>query len=504
VPRPSSGQPSQKKPAKALTKVAPKPARLTILDVCSDPDLFGPWFKNRQTWAAWFCFLKVLYGLPLDETELAVFRECTGRTTPSPLGYLIASLVIGRRGGKSLILALIAAYLAAFNDWSLYLTGGERGTIVVIAADRRQARSIFRYLKNMLSISLLKDLIVRETADALDLSNGVTIEIQTASSKTIRGYTLIAALCDEVAFWSTDDGGANPDKEIIAALKPAMATIPGAMLFLASSPYSRSGVLWDEYRRHYAKDDSTTLVWQAPTLTMNPSVPKSIIEEAFESDPQNASAEYGAQFRSDISAFVTREAVDAVTAPGVFEIAPMFGVDYFAFVDPSGGSSDSMTLAIAHRGIDQRAILDVVREVKPPFSPESVVSEFATALKAYSIKIVTGDRYAGLWPRERFFVHGIDYQCSEKPKSDLYRDLLPLINSNQVELLNLKTLTTQLCSLERRTARGGKDSIDHPPGGAHDDVANAVAGALVLCSTQSKRPTLMFASVETNRSAFRF
>jgi hypothetical protein len=230
VPRPSSGQPSQKKPAKALTKVAPKPARLTILDVCSDPDLFGPWFKNRQTWAAWFCFLKVLYGLPLDETELAVFRECTGRTTPSPLGYLIASLVIGRRGGKSLILALIAAYLAAFNDWSLYLTGGERGTIVVIAADRRQARSIFRYLKNMLSISLLKDLIVRETADALDLSNGVTIEIQTASSKTIRGYTLIAALCDEVAFWSTDDGGANPDKEIIAALKPAMATIPGASI----------------------------------------------------------------------------------------------------------------------------------------------------------------------------------------------------------------------------------------------------------------------------------
>ena len=36
----------------------------------------------------------------------------------------------------------------------------------------------------------------------------------------------------------------------------------------------------------------------------------------------------------------------------------------------------------------------------------------------------------------------------------------------------------QLCSLERRTARGGKDSIDHSPG-MHDDIANAVAGALV-------------------------
>jgi len=35
--------------------------------------------------------------------------------------------------------------------------------------------------------------------------------------------------------------------------------------------------------------------------------------------------------------------------------------------------------------------------------------------------------------------------------------------------------------LERRTAQGGRDSIDHPPG-AHDDLANAAAGALVSVS----------------------
>jgi hypothetical protein len=40
--------------------------------------------------------------------------------------------------------------------------------------------------------------------------------------------------------------------------------------------------------------------------------------------------------------------------------------------------------------------------------------------------------------------------------------------------------------LERRTARGGRDSIDHPPG-AHDDLANAVAG---LCSTLTTQPGL--------------
>ena len=54
--------------------------------------------------------------------------------------------------------------------------------------------------------------------------------------------------------------------------------------------------------------------------------------------------------------------------------------------------------------------------------------------------------------------------------------LLPHIDSTGVDLLDLPRLTTQLVSLERRTARGGKDSVDHGPGG-HDDLCNAAAGA---------------------------
>jgi hypothetical protein len=74
---------------------------------------------------------------------------------------------------------------------------------------------------------------------------------------------------------------------------------------------------------------------------------------------------------------------------------------YLAFVDPSGGSADSMTLAIAHRD-DDRGVLDAVRERRPPFSPDDVVSDFAELLKAYGITEVHGDRYAGERPRERF------------------------------------------------------------------------------------------------------
>jgi hypothetical protein len=349
-------------------KAEPK-APITIIQACQDPKVFGAWFEDEATWAAWFAFLKAMFGLNLNDAELAIFRQCTNRSAPVPGGYLDATLIIGRRGGKSLILALIAAYLACFFDWRPFLTGGEKGVLLIVAASRSQAAVIFKYLRGMLGIPLLSEMIERETLDTIELTNSITIEIQTASYKTIRGRTVVAALADELAFWS-DDTSANPDTEIINALKPAMATIPKAMMLKASSPYARRGALWNDHRKHFGKNDSSVLVWQADTRTMNPSVPESFIAAAYEDDASAASAEYGATFRSDIESFIAREAVDACVVPGRFELPPRESVRYVAFVDAAGGSgADSMTMAVAHRE-GERAVLDFVRERTPPFSPE--------------------------------------------------------------------------------------------------------------------------------------
>ena len=84
-------------------------------------------------------------------------------------------------------------------------------------------------------------------------------------------------------------------------------------------------------------------------------------------------------------------------------------------------------------------------------------------------------------PPRRSGSTGSCYKPSDRTKCDLYSDLLPLINGRQTKLLDGPRLVGQLVGLERRTARGGRDSIDHAPG-AHDDVANAVAGALVTAA----------------------
>ncbi len=228
------------------------------------------------------------------------------------------------------------------------------------------------------------------------------------------------------------------------------------------------------------------MVARGTTRDFNPDLPQSIIDKALDRDHAAASAEYLAEFRTDVEGFLTREAVEACVTLGVRERPSERKHGYVCFVDPSGGSSDAFTLAIAHTE-NKTQILDLIRERKPPFSPEQVVEEFAKIVRSYRCTKVYGDRYGGEWPREQFRKHGVNYEPSEKPKSELYRDLLPLINSGAVDLLEHDRLVTQLTSLERRTARGGRDSIDHAPG-AHDDIANSVAGALALAYKQPGVP----------------
>jgi hypothetical protein len=116
------------------------------------------------------------------------------------------------------------------------------------------------------------------------------------------------------------------------------------------------------------------LVWKADTATMNPKIDPAIIAEAYESDPEAARAEYGAEFRDDLADYITREAVDAVVCWGRSELPPEPGVTYAAFCDPSGGVNDAMTLAVAHLWDGAICVLDAVLEVRPPFDPEVAVS----------------------------------------------------------------------------------------------------------------------------------
>jgi hypothetical protein len=460
----------------------------TIFDLIANE--WRPWFrkfkwlpgKEQQTWAPWFTFLKVLFGPALDDADIALFGACTGRSDIPTDGFTTAWLCCGRRSGKSRMLAMISAYLAVFRDWSPYLSPGEVPTVMVIAADRKQARVIFRYTREFLK-ALDVVSIERETQEVLELSNGVSVEIMTADFRSVRGYTAGALLLDEVTFWSSE--GSNPASEIIAALTPSMATVPGAMLLRASSPYAKRGVLYDAFREHYGRNGDDVLFWKAATRTMNPSVSEAFIASETAKDPASAAAEYGAEFRDDISGFVSPEIVDAAIIKGRHVLSPN-GQPCVGFIDVSGGVHDSHTCAVAFKDECGAAVLACAREVKSS-DTDAVVTEFCALLKSYGLTYAYSDRYGAEWVRAAFDRHGIELRQSPHDRSSLYLNLLPALNAGNVRLLDLPRLRSQLLSLERRTIRGtAREVIDHPSAGA-DDLINAAAGVLVLAESADRR-----------------
>ena len=460
-----------------IARISRKPRQISILEAIADPMLFGPHFKGEDTWSAWRTFLSALFVLPMTKEQLAIYQKHTGRQTPPTTPLQSAWLICGRRSGKSFVLSLVAVFLATLRDWRPYLGPAEVGTVMVVCAERRQARVIMRFVKGLLaSTPMLRQLIVGERSESITLRNRVVIEVHTASFKTTRGYSIVAALLDELAFWPTDDDSAEPDYEIINAIRPGMATIPGAMLLCASSPYARKGALWDAHRKHFGRDGDPILVWQAATRHMNATVPQRVIDEAMDADPARANAEYMAQFRSDVEAFISREIVQACVSVGVYERPPLSGTIYRGFLDFAGGSgSDSMTLAIGHKD-GSVVVIDALREVKPPFSPAFAITQFVSLLKAYRIYTVEGDAYGGEFAREPLRKHSISYVLTKKGKSELYaHHLLPMLNSGRVALLDDARALQQIVGLECHTARAGRDKIDHAPGG-HDDLANCIAG----------------------------
>ena len=147
---------------------------MNICEAIDDPALFAHYFRDPTTWKAWRACLRALFGLPMSKDEIVTFSKCTGRVQWPNKPSKEAWLVCGRRAGKSFNLALIAVYLATFKDWRPFLTPGERGHIVVIAADRKQARVIFGYIRSLLTETrMLADLITRETGEEIDLSNKI-------------------------------------------------------------------------------------------------------------------------------------------------------------------------------------------------------------------------------------------------------------------------------------------------------------------------------------------
>lgn len=453
------------------------PALVDPITALTDDKLLAPMLPgvHEGSWDGWLVIVRGLYGSPMTDEQAAVWRDLTGRETPSK-PFRNAFFLVGRRGGKTQMAAALTLYETALRDWSGIASPGELIVGALIAADRRQAGQAMRYIRGGLEASpVLSAEIVKEGTEAIELANGTEITVMTCNHRSIRGRSFACVVGDELGHWHQE--GASPDTEVIRAAEPALSLTNGLLLGI-STPHRRDGVMYAKYKAHWSRDDAPSLIVQAPSRTLNANLPESVVTEALAEDEQAARAEYLAQWRDDLAGYVTRPVVEALVRPGVDELPSRGGVKYRGFVDVSGGASDAFTWSIAHTedGVD---VLDVVREVKPPFSPEAITIQCAQDMRRYGIRKITGDRYGAGWVTEQFKKAGLKYEPSALSRSEIYLEALPRLTSGKAQLLDNDRLVNQLCGLERRARSGGRDQVDHPRGGS-DDVANAAMGALVL------------------------
>src|SRR5215510_8464717 len=247
--------------------------RPNIIEAIENKRVFGslPRFRSLGTWGSWMVVLKAIFGLPLNVDELVIFHRHTGRVSP-PLGDSKETyLIIDRRGGKSFISALITCFISCFSDFSQFITIDETLAVMYLARDKEQARIVFKYVKAILHhVPVLRAMIVAERADEIELSTGVTVMVKSSDFGGVRGPTIACVICDELAFWPSE--GLNPDSEVLAAIRPAMATIPEAKLLAISTGYGQVGSLYEIHKRYWGKDDEDVLVWTADTHSMNPTI----------------------------------------------------------------------------------------------------------------------------------------------------------------------------------------------------------------------------------------
>ena len=246
---------------------------VTLIEALADRNLFGglPTFKDLTSWRAWLVFLRAAYGLELSTDDRVLFHRHTGRSDYRPPlgGWPEVACIVGRQSGKTRIAATVAAFEAA--TVAQELDGTELFGLLIAQDQRASVRTLFRYARAPFErVPMLQQLLATNTAEALGLSNGCTIAAYPARPAAVRGLRARVAVLDELAFYRSSDN-LPIDAEMLRAVRPCLATT-GGKLFILSSPYAQTGALYDLHRRHFGRDDSPVLVWQASAPEMNPTL----------------------------------------------------------------------------------------------------------------------------------------------------------------------------------------------------------------------------------------
>src|SRR5579864_1137409 len=377
---------------------------LNIIEFITHPELLN----DQSLSVAQQAFLKATYGLALNSEEAKIYQRATGRSENVSTEQNEATLIAGRRGGKT---RKIGATIAIYETFRKHrLTRGERGYVMLIAPALYQAEIAMRYIRAYLESSpLLWNSVAGLRSNEIELKNNVSIVCYPCSYTAVRGVSIVCAICDELAFWDQEDTAANPVGEILAALRPAMAS-PTAKLLKISTPFRKEGILWREFQQRAELDH---LVWQLPSPEMNPTLQPSVLEQMRKLDEEKFRREFLAEFTDQIAAWVVPDVLDPCIVRDRTELSRVENASYVIAIDPAFKQND-FALAVLHQTAEGPVVVDRVERwagtKQAALGYEWVCGEIARIAKAYGIREAIGDQYCAAVIKQHFDKLGIHYR----------------------------------------------------------------------------------------------
>jgi hypothetical protein len=449
-----------------------------------------PLIMNDQTMSpSQSAFLKVTYGLPLDDVELEIYRCATGRGTYVPRMQREVTLIGGRRGGKT---GKLAARIALYEAWRYRrILRGERRYVMLIAPVIAQAKIAFDFILNdILNSPILRAKIVKVGGNEIELKNGIIIGCYACSRITVRGRAAVAIICDEICFWRNELTSTNNDEEVLAALRPSMATFPTGKIIKISTPNVKQGVVYDEFQRRAELD---YCVWQLSTKELNPTISVEYLEAERKRSLANYKREFLAEFVDSVVSWIEPEVLARCVIKDRKELPPLPGATYAAAIDPGFKKSD-FAMALAHHAGEGLIVLDCVPfwtgSKQAPLGFQWVCGQVAGILRQFGINVLQGDQFAAVAIKQEFLKIGIIYDeftFSRNTRAQLFSNLRHVIEQQRIELLEHPELLQQLRSLEEHRSADGNVDI-RPVHGQKDDLAVVLALCVFKLSQRVNNP----------------
>lgn len=419
--------------------------------------------------------------------------------------FAIAIWALGRRSGKTLMAAVTATYAACTlaDEYKKCLRPGERFYIVSVANTIDQAKIALQGVKDLIHGSpILKPLVIRETSNTLELSNGVVFKALPASSRSGRGMACPLLIFDEIAHAVDTEGGNAAGGSLYQALSPSMAQFGKlGKILLLSSPWIQQGIFWDLYKQANSGNFPHMQVVNLSTWEVNPTVSQEWLEQEKARDPELFAVEYGANFSQSLSAFIDSALIDEAVNCDRGPLPPIdkFRRRYTLSLDPAKGGRDAYTACIVHYD-EQRLVVDKWHEFKPSFNDgkkqQINIAEVEDWIleqdRLYSFTEVILDQYNSAATIQRLSdkVKIRELSWTAPSKTEAFSKLRELFNAGNMELYPHPKANQQLKNLIVQYRSSGNWTVNGGTGTAVDDYPMSLAGA-VLSATNKRELTAM-------------